>query len=74
LPGDMVAMFSDGCYDARNSVGEKFGQERLTDLLKLNRGKPAYEIAAIYEHEVKGFSENTPQADDMTMLLLKRAG
>src|SRR5690606_21514877 len=27
MPGDMVAMFSDGCSDIRNSAGEKFGQE-----------------------------------------------
>jgi hypothetical protein len=74
LPGDMVAMFSDGCSDSRNTAGEAFGLERLTGLLKLNRAKPAHEIAAIYELEVKKFSENTPQADDMTMLLLKRAG
>lgn len=73
-PGDMVAMFSDGCYDARNSAGEKFGQERLTALLKLNRAKPVKEITAIFEHEENKFSENTPQADDMTMLLLKRVG
>jgi hypothetical protein len=74
MPGDLVAMFSDGCYDARNAAGEKFGQERLGELLRLHKTKPVHEITAIFEHEVRKFSENTAQADDMTMLLLKRAG
>lgn len=72
LPGDIVAMFSDGCYEEKNDKGEAFGLERLTDLLKSNQGKSVNDIAMIFQSAVKGFSDKLPQSDDMTMLLLKR--
>jgi stage II sporulation SpoE-like protein len=71
-PGDIVAMFSDGCYEGTNDDNEAFGLERVVGLLKENQDKPVDEIINILQSSIKEFTGRTAQEDDMTMLLLKR--
>jgi hypothetical protein len=71
-PGDMVAMFSDGCYEGKNSAGEAFGLDRVIKLLRENQEKPVKEIIALLQQAVKEFTGRNEQQDDMTMLILKR--
>lgn len=73
LPGDMIAMFSDGCYEAKNKKGESFGLETLTDLLRENRHMLAGEITEIIQKAVYEFLAGKLQNDDITLFLLKRA-
>lgn len=72
LPGDLVVMFSDGCYEGKNSNDETFGLERLTELLEINKHKSVNDIAMIFQTVMREFRLDTLQSDDMTMLLLKR--
>lgn len=71
-PGDMVVMFSDGCYEGKNLEGEVFGLERVIKLLRENQEKPVKEIIASLQQAVKKFTGRNEQKDDMTMLILKR--
>lgn len=70
--GDIVAMFSDGCYEGKNAAGIEFGLERVVGLLKENQNKPVSEIIKILQESITEFTGRTEQQDDMTMLLLKR--
>lgn len=72
LPGDMIAMFTDGCYEVKNSKGESFNQSRLSGLLQENRHKYANEIVTILQIAIAEFLAGADQKDDMTLFLLKR--
>ncbi|GJM05851.1 MAG: hypothetical protein DHS20C09_18470 [marine bacterium B5-7] len=71
-PGDIVAMFSDGCYEGRNNQDEAFGLERVADFLKENQEKSAVDIIKLLQESITTFTGRKSQVDDMTMLLLKR--
>ncbi len=70
--GDIVAMFSDGCYEGKNNDDEAFGIERVIALLKDNQDKSANHIINLLQQAITEFTGRQSQADDMTMLLLKR--
>jgi hypothetical protein len=71
-PGDIIAMFSDGCYEGKNDQSEEFGLERVIALLKENQEKQADEIIMLLQQAIIDFTGRNEQEDDMTMLLLKR--
>ena len=70
--GDVLILYSDGIPDAINSGGVRFGEEKLESIAKECIKSQAEEIAdAIF----KGVNEHvldTPQFDDMTLLVIKR--
>ena len=72
LPGDILAVVSDGIYEYENVHGEAFGEARVQDLIKSNAGKQMEELLALLMTSVKAFAEGAPQEDDMTAVLLKR--
>lgn len=71
-PGDIIAMFSDGCYEGKNDEDEAFGMERVVGLLKENQDKSVDEIIKLLQQAITTFTGRISQEDDMTMLLLKR--
>ena len=71
-PGEFFAVFSDGISEAINGGNEQFGEERIEAVLRENRSRPAAEIrdrliAAVREH-----AAGAPQADDITVVVVKR--
>ena len=68
--GDAVLMFTDGITEAMSSKGEMFGQERLTAALKAHGALEAEQIVHGILGDVNAFQQN--QADDITLLVLKR--
>lgn len=71
-PGDIIAMFSDGCYEEKNNAGEEFGIERMVGLLKENQDKTVHQLIELLQNEIIKFTGKESQTDDMSMLLLKR--
>ena len=71
-PGDIVVMLSDGCYECMNPQGERYSLERVIELIKKHQPRPAQDIAMIFQTDVKEYMATQPQADDMTMMILKR--
>ncbi len=68
--GDHVVLYTDGVLEARNTAGDEFGDERLRALLKANRSSSSAEILARLQEAITLFSTNTPQHDDITMMVL----
>jgi len=71
-PGDVLVVFSDGIPDATNEFDHPFGEARLLELIAEHRQLSAAElidriIADVLEHE-----GDTPQLDDLTMVIVKR--
>jgi anti-sigma regulatory factor (Ser/Thr protein kinase) len=72
LPGDVLAVISDGIYEYENAQGEQFGEARAQALIAASRGKTASQMLDALMAEVRTFADGAPQEDDMTAVLVKR--
>ena len=73
-PGDALVLYSDGVTDAQDAAGEEFGEARLHDVLHDAAGEPARVVIDRVFEAVEALVAGTPQFDDMTMLVVRRAG
>lgn len=69
--GDLILLLSDGIPEARSASGEEFGEERVLDLVRRERERPAAEIIRILMDEARRFSDPDPLQDDMTVVVVK---
>jgi sigma-B regulation protein RsbU (phosphoserine phosphatase) len=70
-PGDMVLLITDGLKEATSPSGEEFGVERPLDIVRANRDKSARELVEMLYREVRSFSQDQPQRDDITLIVIK---
>jgi sigma-B regulation protein RsbU (phosphoserine phosphatase) len=71
-PGDSLLLYTDGITDARNRLGEDFGEERLVELVgRLPDRLSADEIVKSVSDEVTRFTDGADPIDDITLLALK---
>ncbi len=72
VPGDTLFLYTDGVTEAKNSLDEEFGVERLTRLLRDMHRLPPDDLLNIIFEEANRFSAgDLLQQDDTTMLVLK---
>jgi serine phosphatase RsbU (regulator of sigma subunit) len=71
-PGDLLALYTDGYVEAADPEGAEYGVERLAELLDELRGEPLVELHAAIERSVAAFVGAEPDADDRTLVLLRR--
>jgi len=71
-PGDLLCLYSDGITEAAAPDDEEFGVERLADLLAEGRDAPIDGLLSRIGEAVSLFAAGAPQADDQTLLLLRR--
>ncbi len=70
--GDVLSLHSDGVPEAFNSHEEEWGKKRFMNCLFRSRHLSPEEIITKVFKELDAFAANTPQSDDITMLVLKR--
>ncbi len=73
-PGECLFMYTDGVTEATNLEDELFSEKRLQDDLSALREKPIKDIVSSLMQEIEDFSQETPQADDITMMIIKYFG
>jgi len=71
-PGDIVVFYTDGIVEARGAKG-LYGQERLARQLIALRDRSADAITEGIVRSVMEFADRQPLADDLTLIVLKRA-
>jgi sigma-B regulation protein RsbU (phosphoserine phosphatase) len=70
-PGDTLIFYTDGLTEANNRNLEEFGVQRLSEVTRSARRLSAEAIRnAIYD-AVLDFAGDTPQADDLTLVVVK---
>jgi len=69
---DTVLVFSDGITEAMNSSEEEFGERRLLLALQNTKSATAENIIKFILEEVRRHAGESSQADDMTLLVIKR--
>ncbi|MGB2697342.1 MAG: GAF domain-containing SpoIIE family protein phosphatase [Candidatus Zixiibacteriota bacterium] len=70
-PGDLILLYTDGITEAANEKNEMFEEKKLLELLKDNQGTSAQEISRRIVDDVLSFQGILPQADDITLVLIK---
>ncbi len=70
--GDLLCVYSDGITESISPADEEFGVPRLVELLRRDRGRPLAEIVSSVDRAVSDFASGLDQADDQTLILLRR--
>jgi serine phosphatase RsbU (regulator of sigma subunit)/CHASE2 domain-containing sensor protein len=75
-PGELLCLYTDGVDDACNTVGERFGSERLRDvLMRRAMGEPtAQRLVDAVIADVRAFAGTAETADDFTVLAIRWRG
>ena len=71
--GDIFVFCTDGIYETFNVADEEFGAGRVAEIVQARRREPAAEIVEAIVDAVEGFRGEAPQADDMTVVVVKIA-
>jgi len=69
---DSIVFYTDGVTEANSKDGEEFGEEKLSDILTENKNLNAEEILGKIKESIVDFTKDTPQYDDITMIVLKK--
>jgi serine phosphatase RsbU (regulator of sigma subunit) len=77
-PGDILVLYTDGITEAREPEENKavedklFGEDRLVQIVMESASLSAREIQSAILHGVSVHTKNTPQGDDITLVVIKR--
>ncbi len=70
-PGMILAVGTDGIWEAHNAEEEMFGRERFREVLKRNAHRPAREIVEAVVSAVETFHRGVAREDDITLVIIK---
>jgi sigma-B regulation protein RsbU (phosphoserine phosphatase) len=69
--GDILIAYTDGVSEAFNAAGEEFGEARLREMASVSAHLSAQELTDRIIDEVRDWSGDTPQFDDLTLVVMK---
>ncbi len=70
-PGDLVLLYTDGLVDVKSPDGDRFGMDKLFEVVSRNFRKDLKGLAEEIRGRVMDFSEGTLE-DDLTFLMIRR--
>ena len=70
LPGDTLALYTDGVTESFNDAGEEFGEDRLVESLRRRRESPSETLLMSIVDDVRRFSPHE-QHDDITLIVAR---
>jgi hypothetical protein len=73
-PGDSMVFLTDGFSEWARADSEQYGIERLKESLRRHHALGAAEIVKALRREVETFASGSKQADDLTVVVVKRTG
>jgi sigma-B regulation protein RsbU (phosphoserine phosphatase) len=71
-PDNLLLLYTDGLYDARNPNGEFFGTNRLQAVVQDQLGEPARAVQETLLANIFSFAGAEPQVDDMALMVIIR--
>jgi len=69
-PGDAICFYTDGVIEARNEIGEQYGEERLTECMLRAAGQSSAAIRERILEEFRAFTGGVLLSDDLTMAVM----
>ena len=76
-PGDSIFLYTDGVAEATRVNGKReelYGTDRMIDALSRHASEPVDDLLTSMKYEISEFVGNSPQFDDLTMLVLQYHG
>ncbi len=70
--GDTLLMYTDGVNEAFDIDFNEYGEDRMQQLLKQQRGNDCRTLIEAQKNDVKAFAGDASQSDDITIMALKR--
>lgn len=70
-PGDILALTTDGVWEAPNAAGEAFGRERMKEAMRGARGRDAQAVVTGVHDALMGFLGEVKPKDDVTLVVVK---
>lgn len=71
-PGEMLVLFTDGVTEAQGKKRQQYEEKRLLAVLARSRGLSAQRVLDTVMADVDRFCSGMPQADDITLMVLRR--
>lgn len=71
-PGDTLVLFSDGVSEAEDPEGGEFGVDRIEARSRVLAADGPAALARSLAEESRRFTQGAPQADDLTVLAVRR--
>lgn len=71
-PGDQMMLYTDGLTEAMNRENEEYGEERVKQFITTHCFSSSETMIRTIIEDVKDFSEQDTQSDDITLVVLKR--
>jgi sigma-B regulation protein RsbU (phosphoserine phosphatase) len=71
VPGQIIAIATDGIREARNRYGEMFGQDSLQSAIRRNASKNSAKILQAVFTALDLFRQGVKPEDDMTLVVIK---
>jgi sigma-B regulation protein RsbU (phosphoserine phosphatase) len=69
--GQIIAIGTDGIWEAFNKKGAMFGKQRFKDIIRQNAKAGADDILNAVYHEINQFAEGQKSEDDITLVIVK---
>jgi len=70
--GDILGLISDGVYEYTNLDGEEFGESRVAEVFRNNHQLSMADLSKLLIEAAMEFGADAPQADDITLVLVRR--
>ena len=70
-PGDLFLFYSDGITEMRNPAGELFGEERLSECVRINGALEPEALVEVIRKAAVAFAESNRLTDDLTCVAVK---
>ena len=71
-PGDILALISDGVYEYANEQEQEFGEDRVAAIFRTHHHLSMTALSSNLISAVMEFGGDAPQADDITLVLVRR--
>ncbi|HWR91394.1 MAG TPA: SpoIIE family protein phosphatase, partial [Desulfobacterales bacterium] len=72
-PGHIIAIGTDGIWEAADRQRHSYGIERFCEVISRNAGRTAVEIIEAVMADIKAFTLGARQEDDITLVIAKVA-
>ena len=70
-PGQIIAIATDGIFEAQDPRGKMFGRERFYDIIGRHASGTAAAIMNAVLEAVEDFRQGLPPQDDLTLVVIK---
>ncbi len=73
-PGDSLLLYTDGLTESLDPMDTEYGTERLSRMVSVNHSFAPQALTAACLDDARSFRAGQPKTDDLTVMVIQRAG